>query len=242
MFIVQLLVLLGIIFVGLIVIMQKIMGQHVTTATSHLKGLSQDYLKRQQDLKERLEGAQQEYQAQLLKGQQEARQIQSQAAQEAEAAKERLLNETRQEAERIVQQAMQAREALQHELVRAMESKAIERACELIERVLPDVLQKSIHTEWLDELLTHGLVHAEHLKIREDVKEACVTSAFPLNPSQHELLLDKLQVAVGHSVLLEEKVDPHLIAGLIITMGHWVLDAALSSKIREAARHAQQEN
>ncbi|MBI3011392.1 MAG: F0F1 ATP synthase subunit delta [Candidatus Omnitrophica bacterium] len=239
MFILQFVVLQVVLFVGLAVLLRRVMGRHATKATAHLQGLSQDYLRKQEELKKRLEEAERLYQEQLAKAQEEAHQLKTQARQEAEAARQQVVEQARQEAERIVQQAVQAREALQRELAQAMEAKAVERACELIQDILPRELREAAHTPWLDELITNGLITVERLESREQIREARAVSAFPLTSAQRKRLLERLQELLGSPVTLQESVDPHLLAGLTITIGHLVLDGSLSSKLREAVRHAQ---
>lgn len=239
MFMIQLLVLQVVIFIGLVVVLRRLMGRHATTATAHLQGLSQDYLKKHDELKKRLEETERYYQEQVMKAQEEAHQTMAEALKEAEAARQQVLDQAHQEAERIIQQATGTRETLKQELVQSMEGKAVERACELLQEVLPEVLREATHHAWLTELITNGLISVEHLETREAVQEARVVSAIALTDAQRALLLERLRAALGSSVTLQETVDPRLVAGLIITMGHLVLDGSLASKLREATRHAQ---
>lgn len=238
---IQVLVLNVVIFAGLVAVLRRLMGRHAMTATAHLQGLSQDYLKKQEELKKRLEDAERRYQEQLVKAQEEAHHIKAQALTEGEETKQRLLDEARHEAERVIQQAMQARENLRQELVQSLEARAVERACELLQQALPQDLREATHAHWLEELIKNGLIHMERIESREELREAKVVSAFPLTPSQRKQLLERLQAALGAAVTLQEAVEPRLVAGLVVTIGHLVLDGSLSSKLLEAARHAQRE-
>lgn len=240
MFMIQLLVLQAVIFIGLVIVLRRLMGRHATTATAHLQGLSQEYVKKHDELKKRLEETERHYQEQVLKAQEEAHQVIAEAMKEAESAKQQVLDQAHQEAERIIQQAARAREALKQELIQSMDAKAIERACELLQAVLPQVLREATHSQWLTELITNGLIAVERLETREPVREATVVSAFPLSEAQRTLLRQRLQKALGASVTLQETVDPTLVAGLVITVGHLVLDGSLASKLREATRQAQE--
>ena len=240
MFMVQLLILLLMIFVGLVVLLRKLMGQHATTVMTHLHGLSQDYLKKQDEIKQRLEEAEQQYQTQLAKAQEEAQQLKTQALKDADALRHETIERARQEAERIVQQAIQGREALQHELTQTMNAQAVQRACELLQGVWPEELRQAAHALWFDALLKNGLISSAGLDLPKGIKEARVLCAFALTAPQRAHLLERLQAAVGSPVALHETVDPSLIAGLTITLGHLVLDGSLASKLLEAARHAQE--
>ena len=239
MVIVQFGIVLVLAFAGLVVGLRYLMGRYAATTTAHLHGLSQDYLKKQEELKKRLEEAERHYQEQLSKTQEAAQLLKTQALNEAETARRQSLEQARQEAERIVQQAIQAREALQQEASKSIEGRAIERACELVQAVLPAALREAAQGTWLDELLDNGALAKESLTIREAVREARVVSAAPLSAAQRARLQARLRALVSQELTIQETVDPALVAGLTITLGHLVLDGSFASKLKEAARHAR---
>ena len=241
MFIVQLIVFQVLIFAALAVVLQRFLGRHATSATVHLQGLTQDYMKRQEELKKRLEESERHYRELVSKAQTEGVQLKTKAVQEAEEKKRQIVEEARAEAERIVTQAVQAREAMRREMESSVEKRAVGRACELLEQVLPKELQEATHSRWMEEALGNGLLRLNQMDLPEKVKvqEAQVTSAAPLSPAQKERLLKKLEQVVGHPLTLKEEVDPRIIAGVRVTLGHVVLDGSLVSKIQEAARRAE---
>ena len=238
--IVQALVLLTVMFLTAVVVLRRLMARHVTTATAHLQALSQDYVRKQEELKKRLEESERQYQEHVAQAKEEAQQLKTQMVTEAEQARERILEQARQDADRIMQQASQAREAMRQELEQSLENRAIEHGCALLHEALPLELRQAIHTQWVDELLKNGLLSMERLTTQDVAREARVISAFALTPAQHQLLLTRLHTALGAEVTVEASVDARLVAGLTITIGHVEMDGSLASKLREAARHAHQ--
>ena len=235
----SLLILQLFLFGGLLFLLRVILSRHATQATGHLKVLSQEALTQQETLKGQLEEAQRIYQEKIAKAQEEANQLKSKTLKETEEQRLQILGQARQEAERIIQQAMTARETLQEEIVKKVEAKAVERACELVQQVMPQVLREQTHAQWLDELLKDGLIPDQPLESREEIREAQVVSAFPLTPAQRKQILERLQKGVGHPITLKEAVDPKIVAGLTITLGHLVVDGSLALRLKEAVRHAQ---
>ena len=239
MFIVQLLFFQVVLFVALAIILRRLMGKHATTATAHLQGLTSEYLRKQEELKKRLEEAERQYQELMLKSQEEGKKAKHQILQEAEIQKAKLLEEAHQEAQRIMEQATQARETLQKELVSRMEAQVLDKARELIESLLPLEIRELAHTRSLEELIRNGTVEKIRPALKEKVEKVSVVSAFPLLASQQEQLQRKLQELLGQKVVLEEKVDPSMIAGLTITLGNLVLDGSLALKLRKKVRDAK---
>ncbi len=232
------LILQVVIFVALVVLLRRILSHNLTDATAHLQSLSAGYAKRHEELKQRLGEAEQQYREQMARAKVEAEQLIQQARQEAEASKTRLLEDARTESERIVHQGLQSQDALRKEIEQKMESRATERACEIIQEVLPGQLRREIQSHWLDELVGNGLAQLDRVQMAEHVQEARVVSAFPLNKDQRNVLRAWLKEKLGRDIPLNEEVDEQLVAGIVMTIGSLVLDGSLASKVRKVARHA----
>jgi F-type H+-transporting ATPase subunit delta len=69
---------------------------------------------------------------------------------------------------------------------------------------------------------------------------ASVTSAEPLSESQIGAVKAALKDAMGKDVLLDEKVDPALIGGLVIQVGSRMIDTSLRTKLN-AMKYAMKE-
>jgi F0F1-type ATP synthase membrane subunit b/b' len=233
--------LLLMLFIGALMFLalRFVLTQHFTKATGHLYALSQETLLQQEGLKKKLMEGDRHYQEQIAKAQEEGNKLRSKILQEADVAKQEVIQQAHKEAERIVQQAIQTRDALQKELNESMDAKAVERGAQLLQGVLPQGLRQAAHSQWVDELILNGLISVEKLQVPDGAKEVKVASAFPLTPAQKKVLSDRLQKALGFEVTLQEKVEASLVAGIVITIGSLVLDGSLASRLREAARNAQ---
>lgn len=233
-----LVVLLVVVFAGSLLALRYVLTRYVAQATGHLQTLSRDAIDQREALQRRVEETERQRREQLTKVQEEVQELRAKALAEAEAARQQALTQARAEAEQVVAQAMEARKALLQEQTALIESKAVERACDLVAQVLPHALREAVHSRWLDELIEDGLV-PERLATHEQVREATVVSAFPLAAAQRTRLTARLQAAFGPSLTIHESVDARFVAGLTVTAGHLVLDGSLASKLHEATRHAQ---
>ena len=137
-----------------------------------------------------------------------------------------------------MQQANQTREALHRELVQSMDQRAVEQALTLLQTSLPEPLRQAAHACWLEALLSNGLVSADKLQGREAVAvtDATIVSAFALSAEQRAQVQRRLQECLGRPLTLTEQVDPALVAGVVITLGHLVLDGSLTATLQQRVR------
>lgn len=67
----------------------------------------------------------------------------------------------------------------------------------------------------------------------KNIKVAEVTSSTPLDSSIKERLIKKLESQTGSSIILNEKVDPSVIGGLIIRVEGDVFDDTIRKKVQQ---------
>tara|TARA_B100000700_G_C14604525_1_gene650682 strand:+ start:92 stop:640 length:549 start_codon:yes stop_codon:yes gene_type:complete len=93
-------------------------------------------------------------------------------------------------------------------------------------KLLADRQRIGILNSVLDRLL-------ELYREQRNIALATVTSASPLNESQQDELLKKIQSVAGTDNLeINLEVDPDLIGGFIVKVGSKVIDASLSGQVR----------
>ncbi|MFH1045544.1 MAG: F0F1 ATP synthase subunit delta [Candidatus Omnitrophota bacterium] len=233
---ISLLIIQVVIFVGLVVLLRNMLTKNITGATAHLDQLNRDYTKKQEEANKKLQEADQYYQQTIAKAREEALQFKERLEKEAQTGKDKTLELARQESERLIERANKTRELLIDEIEQKIEERALGRAADLVEQVLPRHLYKDIHAHWVEVLISSGLEELGSLQLPRDVAEVQLKSAFQLTAAQKESLSLKLKEKLSREITLKEEVDPHVVAGVIITLGSLVLDGSLRKKIRESAR------
>lgn len=61
---------------------------------------------------------------------------------------------------------------------------------------------------------------------------AAVTTAQPLSSAQLEALREQLRHSVGRRVVVDARVDPRVVGGMILQVGSRMVDASVESKLR----------
>jgi F-type H+-transporting ATPase subunit delta len=80
---------------------------------------------------------------------------------------------------------------------------------------------------------TPGMIHAfraMHARRRGEIS-AMVTAASKLTEAQVSALKQALKAALGKEVMLEERIDPALLGGLVVKVGSRMVDTSLRTKL-----------
>jgi len=228
-----------IVFIALIFILRHLLTRNVAGATLHLKQLGEDYAKKEANAKKLLEEADQYYKDTRLKAKKEVDQLKAQFEKEIHEAKDKTLKQARAKSEEVLERANKAKQAILAEVDERISKEAVKKACELVEDVLSGQFKPEVHSGWVDDLIENGFKEVKKLHIKDNITQAKVVSALPLDKKQHDKLSEKLKTIFKKKVTIKEEVDPKVIAGIIITIGSLVLDGSLRGKIREKITHAK---
>lgn len=102
----------------------------------------------------------------------------------------------------------------------------------LLVRFLELVIEK--HREGLlEEILT---AWTALLDTRANRQSATVTTALPADPEWVTRVREALERATGKTIVLEERVDPSLLGGLVVRTGDTVIDGSLKSRLSTLRR------
>jgi len=223
---------------GLMVLFHHFTVQEMSKNTAHLQALSQEYIKKQEELRQRIAEGDKHYREQLDVTKAELDRMKTQAMAETEAMRQQILNQARQESEQLIAKSLESKEALKRELEQTMQKRVLESAQRLVEQSLTTEFQQIIQARWLDELINQGLSEVSMIASKESVSQARVVCAVALSDDQRKRLQQKLEKCAGRPITVEDSVDPQLLAGLMITLGHTVLDGTLRSRLERAARES----
>lgn len=225
-----------VVFTLLVVFLKIILTRNVSSATAHLHELNQDYNQKVEDANKRKQEVDKYYDELLIKAKADAEKNKVQILREAQATQETIIKEARQQSEDIIGQAQRAQEMVMAEIESKIETRSIDRACEMVNVVFSSEISEAIHREWVKELLKTGLGDLEKLHVPDDLKEVQIVSAFPLNESERSALENKLKKTLRPDIAVVEKIQPEMIAGLQVQLGSLIIDGSLRYKIKEAAR------
>ncbi|MCX5666939.1 MAG: F0F1 ATP synthase subunit delta, partial [Candidatus Omnitrophica bacterium] len=205
-----------IVFAALVVVLKRVLTKNIVSATGHLDELNQDYLKKEEDLKRRIEEAAQKSDEMIRKAEEEAGTIRKKSAEAARTESENMILHARAKGDEIMKQAEKSRQTLLEEMGQMITVGAIDKATELIQNTLPQKLREDAHAEWIADLMEEGLAQLKNVRLEQDVREIKVVSAFPLGDELYKALSKKLRSILGTDLPIKEEVDPQIVAGMVI--------------------------
>ncbi|MBU0504244.1 MAG: F0F1 ATP synthase subunit delta [Candidatus Omnitrophota bacterium] len=241
MLIVSLVIFQIIIFITLTVVLRKLLGRNVTSATAHLDYLSAEFARKEKEVKAQYDEAKRQSQEILANALKDADSQRENILKEVQKEKERIISESQNKADEIVKQADKARENLLADINHQIQSKSLQQAVNLLQLSLPENIRVEIHRHWVDDLINNTFEQLSNIHIPEGTTEAKIVTPFALTPKQREALNSKIKEKLGFNLDLKEEIEMGVIAGLVVHIGSLELDGSLRSKILEAG-HAQQAN
>lgn len=82
----------------------------------------------------------------------------------------------------------------------------------------------------------------EQYNLKKHIRKAIIVSAVPLSESNRSEAMEMIEKATAGEVLLEEKVNPDLIGGFILTLGDRQFDTSISSTLSKLKKEFEQKS
>lgn len=222
-----------IIFFVLTFFLKKMMSKNIVSATQHLEGMSKDYEDKEQEVLAELKESKEKAKMIVIKANSEAEQFKSQTIKMAEAERDSILKQARIQCEDLIQQADKTRRNLIAEVEKKIEDEIVNKACEIMDNVLPEKFRLDVHSLWVKDLMDNDFIKVENLRIPDDIDEIKIVTAFAIDSEQREKLSLKMKLFLDRGVKFIEEVDPKIIVGIIVFIGSFILDGSLKNKIKE---------
>lgn len=219
-------------FVVIIAILRFVFGSQLKVALNRLESLHQESLEKEEILNKEIDRARAQSQSEIARSKEEARLIIDNARKNAERIAQDGVAQAHLQAKKMLIEAQQNAKSLEGRIRETASEKAVGIARDLIAAVFSERGQAVMHEQLIEELLDE-LDKVDRGRLAADATTAQVTSAQMLAPSQKERLKSILTSKTGRDISLEEKIDPALVEGVVITMGGIVIDGSLQNKLQK---------
>lgn len=234
-------------FVVLIWILNRFLYRPVMDVIVQRKAAIQKTLAEAETTRSNAQALQSQYENRLTEWEQEREKARTQLHDEIRVERNRLLEDLRAELDQERQKAAAVEQRRLKDFTQRAEASAIALGGTFVSRLLsrlggPELERKIIDivTEDLSHLPDDQMqvIRATSAKTGQPMK---LTSAYPLNTAQREMLSQACRTVAGRDIICEFFEDRTLIAGLRISFGSWMLRANVQDEMNffvESSRHA----
>lgn len=228
---VQILIIQFITFVGLIFVLRALFLKQLNSALKRLRELEEEALLRESQVKEELERIKQERIAEVQKGKEEAKRLIEQAKKDSETLRSKAESEAKQETQKILSFGNEEVGKLKQELKANLKEESIKLSVEILKYALTEKGRIGLQREFVSEFIQEAeKIEKERFTVKPN--KANVITSFALSETEKTQLKNILQLKTGNNNLeLIEKIDPEIIAGLIIQMDEFIIDGSLKNKL-----------
>jgi len=122
-----------------------------------------------------------------------------------------------------------------------MQRKAIHLAADMVKHIFTGQGRENLHIQLVDEVIA-GIEDMENEKLKIDGNQAEVIYAFSLPIEQKKRLKKVLDSKLNKEIILVEKKDEEIIAGLIIKLREVVIDGSIKNKLKKVLVAMKEEN
>lgn len=221
---------LGIILFVVILVTRGVFARDLTNALKRVTQQEQELQEKADILEQRIRSLEQEYQAKIKRGEAEAEQLIQDAKNQAMNVRTAAIEEAKHRARQLFLEAEQGRTQLRTEAAKALDGKAVRRACNSLRTVLSVESLAALHTALMRELL-EALAQLDTGLFRAGVDRVIVASGQPLTDDGRRPVANWVAAAAGPGVEVEFRTDPGLGAGAVVHIGTTIVDNSLLNRL-----------
>lgn len=230
---IQLLIIQVVTFTALVFALRALFARQFNTSLRRLRDLQEEALTKESQINDELARAKRERLAEIDKGKLEARALILQAKKEVELLRLKAGDQASEESHKIINSGKDEVQKLRREFSGRMEEEALYYAVEIVQGIFSDKGMQVLHRQLIDEIIADiGSLSRDSFSVKSS--RIVIISSVALDGAEKERLEKLLSEKIGSAVSIEEKMDPDIVAGLIVRIGELVIDGSIKNKLAKA--------
>jgi F0F1-type ATP synthase membrane subunit b/b' len=238
MLLLQFIILQVIVFTAVIYFLKKILYSDTQSAVNRLDHVYQDLLAKQKELQQKIEQAEKEYQDKKTETSQVSEKMKAQLLDEMREKEDHIVKGAKGQADELIAKARASSDKFYREIEQKVTSKHIDLMADLLGHAFSPQMMAAIHHEMVKDFLSRGK-DFDLTNLDSKADHLVVKTALALSKEENGEIAALLAKKLNRAVRLQEEVDNHLIAGVVIQAGTLLLDGSLASHLSEAALQAK---
>jgi F-type H+-transporting ATPase subunit b len=220
-------------FAVILVVLRLLFGSQLKTALNRLQDLQQESLEKEEILNKEIERARAQTQNEIERSKEEARVILENARKIADRAAQDGLAQVQTQARKILTDAAERAKQMEASVSVESAARAVSLAEELFVRVFTERDRAAFHEECVGEFCDE-LAKVGKERLNMAAKKVDIVSVRPFSAATRQRFAELIREKLGSGVEIDEKIDPSLLAGVVLQMGGLVVDGSLKNKLRKA--------
>lgn len=233
MLILQMIFIQGVVFIGLVLFLKKVLYSNFSKAMKRLEMLNQETEKKRAELQFRLEQTEKNFQAKQKENEDLAARMREKSENEAEELRQHALAEAKAESDKLMETARNQQDEIKRELEAAVGEKAAHLASDAIRYVFTTKLEQGMHRQLIEDLITE-IGKLDGKRLNGHAQEAHIAVPFPLEEKEKTKIAEILQEKAKRKISVVSEVDRSLIAGMVLKFDTIIMDGSLKTKLKEA--------
>lgn len=220
------------VFAVIVVVLRKLLLSDTMNAVHRMKSAESDLAKKEDAMRQKMEAHEQEMLRKKAEAEEEIQRQKQAQEQDLTRMRDRMKSDAKAEADRIISEAQLNKDRLREQLVRETTGKAVDYAGELFKLVIGKSVTERLNNAFVDELIT-ALSEVDGASVHVEASQAEFVASHKLDLEQKAKLEKLLAEKFDVKLKIEEKIDPSIIAGLIIKLGSLEIDGSLLNRYKE---------
>jgi len=208
--------------------------------TLRLQQLSEESTQKAQELAGKVLDVENDYREKMSLAEGEIREMKSRVKKEVEGLRAAVLAKAKAEAQRIIAQSLNAKEEIRCEIEDQMKERSMAFSKNVLREVFSSDELEMIHDGFLENIfkeltvMDKGRLQSVDLSGPDDNVIEVKTSR-PMSAQQIKKLEVILSAKLEKQVTIHETIDTDVMAGVVITMGSFIIDGSFAERFRRAA-------
>jgi F0F1-type ATP synthase delta subunit len=221
-------------FAVMVLVLKRILLSDTMNAVSRLREVESEVTKKEESVRRRIEEHEKEFQRKSAEAREALTRDRDTSERELAKIKDAMLGDAKRESDRIIGEAQINKDKLRREIFDEMMTTAIDFSAQVFDLVFSEKTGSALNRQFVDELI-EAMEGLDESTVTIEAGEGEVIASHPLETAQRKRMEDVLTRKFGRDFKIAEKVDPKLLAGLIIRLGGLEIDGSLLSRFHEAA-------
>ena len=223
-----------VLFVVMVLVLKRVLLSDTLSAVNRLRDVESEVTKKEESVRRRIEEHEKDFQKKSGEAREALARERETSERELSKLKDSMIGEAKRESDRIIGEAQINKDKLRREIFDEMMTTAIDFSAQVFDLVFSEKTGSALNRQFVDELI-EALEGLDESTVTVEAGEGEVIASHPLEPPQRKRMEDVLVRKFGREIKIAEKVDPKLLAGLIIRLGGLEIDGSLLSRFHEAA-------